>query len=234
MKAILPLLQVELQQAKTASEDKAAALQADVADLQERLAAAEADLAAAQARVQQLEQQLQAQQAEAAASEKRMNAQMEQVKMDVSCCPLCSTMHILSDTLCFCICLLMPYVSPLNFGQKRKEKTTPFGVSLLRSQVLYQAAQAGLAQHIVQRIASAEAVACVCILTSLELYVCSLEAICDAALNIERLTASSKDQTCTVDNTAAALPHLAYAWWCQIILCATESLMWCVYRLTQI
>ncbi|DBA87569.1 TPA: hypothetical protein ACH3X1_004593 [Trebouxia sp. C0004] len=74
--------QVELQQAKTASQDKAAALQADIADLQERLASAEADLAAAQARVQQLEQQLQAHQAEAAATEKRMTAQMEQLKMD--------------------------------------------------------------------------------------------------------------------------------------------------------
>ncbi|KAL0051734.1 hypothetical protein WJX82_001143 [Trebouxia sp. C0006] len=74
--------QVELQQAKTASEDKAAALQADITHLQERLAAAEADLAAAQARVQQLEQQLQTQQAEAAATEKRMTAQMEQLKMD--------------------------------------------------------------------------------------------------------------------------------------------------------
>ncbi len=131
VKAILPLLQVELQQAETASEDKAAALQADIADLQEHLAAAEADLAAAQARVQQLEQQLQAQQAEAAATEKRMKAQMEQLKMDVSCSPLCCTvccavpctnrvlcctMHILCDTFCFCICLLMPCVSPLNLG----------------------------------------------------------------------------------------------------------------------
>lgn len=83
--------QVELQQASTASEDKSTALQADIADLQERLAAAEADLAAVQARVQQLEQQLQAQQAEAVATEKRMTAQMEQLKMDVSCIPLCCT-----------------------------------------------------------------------------------------------------------------------------------------------
>jgi len=104
-------VQVELQQAETASEDKAAALQADIAHLQERLAAAEAELAAAQARVQQLEQQLQAQQAEAAATEKRMNAQMEQLKMDVSCCPLCCTMHRLCDTFCFCISLLMPCAS---------------------------------------------------------------------------------------------------------------------------
>ena len=191
--------QVELQQAETASEDKAAALQADIAHLQERLAAAEADLAAAQARVQQLEQQLQAQQAEAAATEKRMNAQVEQLKMDVSCFPLCCTMHTLCVTFCFCICLLMPCVSPLTLGHKG-----------------------------VQRSALAEPVACACILTSLELDILSLEVICKAALKIKRLTAWFKDQSCTVDRTAAALPHLVYAdstVVTSVFLCTTDSLI---------
>ena len=82
--SLLPSLQSELQQVNSASEQQAAALQADLAVLQQRIAAAAAELEAAQTRVQQLEQQLQTQQAEAAATEKRMAAQMDQLKMDVS------------------------------------------------------------------------------------------------------------------------------------------------------
>ncbi len=89
-----------------------------------------------------------------------MTAQMEQLKMDVSCSPLCCTMHRLCDTFCFCICLLVPHVSPLNLEEK---------------------------MELFQRIALAEAVACVCILTSLELYVLSPKAVCKTALNLERL-----------------------------------------------
>ena len=83
-KGLLSSLQTELQQVNSASEQKAAELQADLAVLQQRIAAAEAELTVAQTRVQQLEQQLQAQLAEASATEKRMAAQMDQLKMDVS------------------------------------------------------------------------------------------------------------------------------------------------------
>lgn len=145
---------------RTASEDEAAALQGDIADLQKCLAAAEADLAAAQARVQQLEQQLQAQQAEAAATKKRMTAQMEQLKMDVSCSTHCSTMHKVCDTYRIYISLLMTCVSPLNVGEK-----------------------------MVQRDASAEAMACACVLPSVKLLLLSVKAICKAVLDVERLTA---------------------------------------------
>lgn len=81
---LLLLLQSELQQVRSASEQQATALQADLSALQQRLAAAEAELEAAQKHVQQLEQQLHSQQAEAAAVEKQMAARMDQVKMDVS------------------------------------------------------------------------------------------------------------------------------------------------------
>lgn len=90
-------MQSELQQVNSASEQQAAALQADLAVLQQRIAAAEAELEAAQTRVQQLEQQLQTQQAEAAATEKRIAAQMDQLKMDVS--PLIS-MSLKMFTVC--------------------------------------------------------------------------------------------------------------------------------------
>jgi len=130
-----------------------------------------------------------------------MTAQMEQLKMDVSCSPLCCTMHRLCDTFCFCICLLVPHVSPLNLEEK---------------------------MELFQRFALAEAVACVCILTSLELNLLTTKATCKAALNFERLTAWFNDRPCTVDKTVAALPHLVHADSTVVTsgcLCVTESLM---------
>ena len=171
----MPPLQVELQQAETASEDKAAALQADIADLQQRLAAAEADLAAAQARVQQLEQQLQAQQAEAAATEKRMTAQMDQLKMDVSFSPL---LLCHAQTMChfpllhLSACAICEPTKPwANHGSE-----DCFGGG------------SGLCSHF--HISG--------------LYVSSAQATCKAALKIERLTAWSKDHVYCGQNSCSS------------------------------